>query len=101
MNASDIGSADWWKVIRSMPWQEALIHLNDYRAELLVVAAGTPAHVHASAQVAKVNAEIKRINILVDESRYVKAMRLVLTPEQFDLVRSTKRDLERKNWSAA
>ena len=101
MNASEIGSADWWKVIRSMPWQEALVHLNDYRAELMVVAVGTPAYFQAAARIAKINSEIKRINILTDESRYLKAMRMVLTQEQMDLVIETKRELERKHWSAA
>ena len=101
MNASQIGSADWWKVIRSMPWQEALVHLNDYKAELMVVSAGTPSYVVAGAQISKINAEIRRINVLIDQSRYVKAMRMVLTSEQFDLVQATKRELEQQHWSAA
>lgn len=101
MNASEKGSTDWWKVIRTMPWQEALMHLNDYRAELLVVASGTSAHAKATAQVVKINSEVKRINVLIDESRYTKAMRMVLNQEQMDLVIEAKRDLERKHWSAA
>ena len=95
MNASEIGSKDWWTVIRSMPWQEAWQHLNDYRAELMAVSAGTPQYIIASAQISKVNAEIKRINIMTDRSRWEKAMRMVLTEEQYQLVIETKKELER------
>lgn len=96
MNASEIGSKDWWNVIRSMPWQEAWQHLNDYRAELMNVAVGTPRYITAGAQIAKVNAEIKRINLMTDHARFTKAMRMVLTEEQYQLVLETKKDLERE-----
>lgn len=95
MNASEVGSKDWWSVIRSMPWQEAWQHLNDYRSELMVVTAGTPQYIKAAAQISKINAEIKRINIMTDRARWEKAMRMVLTDDQYQLVVQTKKELER------
>lgn len=97
MNASEIGSKDWWMVIRSMPWQEAWQHLNDYKSELVLVSIGTPKYIQASAQIAKINAEIKRINIMTDYARFTKAMRMLLTEEQYQLVMETKKDLERQD----
>lgn len=96
MNASDVGSKDWWDVIRSMPWQEAWQHLNDYRSELMEVAVGTPNYGVAAGKLTKVNAEIKRINLMTDHARFTKAMRMVLTEEQYLLVMETKKELERE-----
>lgn len=96
MNASRPGTKDWWTVVRTMPWQEAMIHLNDYRAELLTETAGKPHQNATAATITRINAEITRINRLINESDYLKAMKLVLTPEQVELVRQTKIELELK-----
>jgi hypothetical protein len=94
MHASEVGSQDWWAVVRTMPWQEALQHLNDYRADLMQTNAGTPDYLKASNALTRVNAEIKRINRVIDESRYVKAMRTILPEDLFGLVLQEKRRLE-------
>jgi hypothetical protein len=100
MNASDVGSKDWWMVVQTMPPEEALTHLSDYRASLLVYNAGHPQYINASTQIAKVNVEIKRLNRIIDDSRWYKACKNVLDQEMFDAVLMEKRMLEdasRKN----
>lgn len=94
MNASQLGSKDWWRVVQSMPHEEALTHLNDYRASLMVYNVGHPQYIAASAQIAKINPEIKRINRIIDHARWYRACKNVLTPEMFDAVIVEKRRLE-------
>lgn len=94
MHASEVGSPDWWAVVRTMPWQEALVHLNDYRADLMQSTAGTADYIKASHALTRVNAEIKRINRVIDESRYIRAMRTILPEDLFSLVIQEKRRLE-------
>ena len=94
MNASDIGSKDWWLVIRSMPFEEALMHLNDYRAALVELNIHEPQYISASQKLIKVNNEIKRLNRIIDNSRWYKACRNVLDQETFDVVIMEKRRLE-------
>lgn len=94
MNASEVGSKDWWRVVQTMPHEEALSHLNDYRASLMVYNIGHPRYISACAQIAKINPEIKRINRLIDHSRWYKACKNVLDPELFDAVLTEKRRLE-------
>ncbi len=94
MNASEPGSKDWWRVVQSMPFEEALIHLNDYRASLVLYNIGHPQYITASALLGKVKAEIKRLNQVLDNSRWSRACRNVLPPEQFDAVLIEKRRLE-------
>jgi hypothetical protein len=100
MTASDIGSKDWWMVVQTMPPEEALTQLTDYRASLLIYNAGHPQYINASTQVAKINVEIKRLNRVIDDSRWYKACKNVLDQEMFDAVLMEKRMLEdasRKN----
>lgn len=94
MNASKVGSSDWWLVIQSMPPSEALQHLNDFRASLVRHNQGTPEYIAAAKDLIKVNAEIKRFNLMLDNGRWYNACRNVLPPEQFDAVLAEKRILE-------
>ena len=48
----------------------------------------------ASAELIRVNAEIKRINRIIDNSRWYNACRNVLDRETFDAVLMEKRRLE-------
>jgi hypothetical protein len=100
MTASDVGSKDWWLVIQTMPPEEALTRLNDYRASLLIYNAGQPEYINAATQIAKANIEIKRLNKIIDDSRWYRACKNVLDQETFDAVLMEKRMLEdasRKN----
>lgn len=94
MNASDWGSADWWVVVRTSPLQDALQRLHDYKSELLNVTVGHPEYITTSAKLQKVNQEIKRYNERLDSSRWYKACKEVLTPDDFDAVCVRKRMLE-------
>ena len=94
MNASQVGSKDWWRVIQTMPHEEALVHLNDYRSSLLVHNAGQPQYINASSQIAKINVELKRLNRIIDDSRWSTACKNVLDQELFDAVLQEKRRLE-------
>ena len=94
MNASEPGSKDWWRVVQTMPPEEALIHLNDYRAALVIYNIGHPSYITAAAMLVKVNAEIKRFNRVIDNGRWYRACKNVLPPEQFDAVLMEKRRLE-------
>lgn len=94
MNASEPGSKYWWRVVQSMPPEEALICLNDYRAGLVIYNIGHPQYVTATAMLVKVNAEIKRFNRIIDSGRWYRACKNVLPPEQFDAVLIEKRLLE-------
>ena len=96
MNSSEVGSKDWWRVVQSMPFEEALIHLNDYRASLMIYNAGHPRYISAAAQITKINSEVKRINQVLDNSRWSKACRNILDPETFDNVLAEKRRLEKE-----
>ncbi len=94
MTASEVGSKDWWRVVQSMPFQEALIHLNDYRASLMVYNVGQPQYMAAAAQITKINAEIKRLNQIIDNGRWYRACKNVLDQDMFDAVLIEKRRLE-------
>ena len=94
MNASEVGSKDWWMVVRTMPLEESFIHLSDYRISLLQYNAGHPQYINASTQIAKVNVELKRLNRVIDDSRWYKACKNVLDQELFDAVLQEKRRLE-------
>ncbi len=94
MNASQVGSKDWWLVIQSMPFEEALAHLHNYRSSLVRYNAGNPQYIAASAELIRVNAETKRINRIIDHSRWYNACRNILDQETFDAVIMEKRRLE-------
>lgn len=86
MNASEVGSKDWWLVIRSMPPIEAMTHLNDYRAALLAENIGKSSYVQTAPVITRINAELKRLNMLMDNLRWSKACYEVLPPELFEKV---------------
>lgn len=94
MNASEVGSKDWWRVVQSMPPEEALIRLNDYRTTLMVYTVGHPEYIQSAARISKINAEIKRFNRIIDNARWYKACRNVLSQEDFDNVLMEKHRLE-------
>lgn len=94
MTASDVGSKDWWLVVQTMPHEEALVRLNQYRETLVRENVGKSQYIQASSQVSKVNNEIKRLNRVVDDSRWYKACKNVLDQETFDAVLVEKRMLE-------
>lgn len=101
MNASEIGSKDWWRVVQSMPPGEAITYLNDYRASLVIYNNGHPQYITAAAMLVKVNAEIKRFNRVIDNARWYKACKNVLDSETFDVVLIEKRRLEDEAIEAA
>lgn len=84
MNASEPGSKDWWLVVQSMPMEEALLHLHDYRAGLLAANAGKPAYIAAGAEISRVKEEIKRYNRLLSASDWQQACRNVLPAEVYE-----------------
>ena len=94
MKSSEVGSKDWWLVVQSMPFEEALIHLNDYRASLMIYNAGHPQYISAMAQITKINSEVKRLNQILDNSRWSRACKNVLDAETFEEVMVEKRRLE-------
>ncbi len=94
MNASEVGSPDWWSVVLTMPHQESLMYLNEYKISLLKHNVGTPAFNAAQTEISKINNEIKRINKLVDNGRWHNACRNVLDQKMFDAVLFEKRRLE-------
>jgi hypothetical protein len=77
-----------------MPHVEALEHLQGYKSALLEKIVGTALHADASKHLTRVNAEIKRINMLTNEAHWQKAARNVLAPELFDAVQIERRRLE-------
>jgi hypothetical protein len=94
MNASEVGSKDWWTVVLTMPHEEALVQLQAYRSTLVLENIGQREYQQAAAQVSKINNEIKRLNRVVDDSRWYRACKNVLDQETFDAVLMEKRMLE-------
>ena len=88
MNASELGSDDWWILVQSMPHSEAIGLLSSYKVELLKATAGTPQYIKASSQLTKVNFEIKRRNLILNEGRWKNICRQILPPELFDQVQT-------------
>lgn len=88
------GSRDWWNIVQTMPIEEALVMLNDFRSTLVLHNTGTSGYTDAAAKLVKVNSEIKRLNIVTDNSRWSAACRRALTPEMFDHVVTTKKLME-------
>lgn len=97
MNASQPGTKDWWLVVQSMPPEEALLHLHDYRAGLLVANAGKAGYIAAGAEVARINEEIKRINRLLAASDWQKACRAVLPSDLYEAVCVERARLQAEN----
>ena len=91
MNASETGSRDWWIVVLSMPIQERIDHLNRYKCSLLEQH-GT--HVEAATKLTRVNAEIKRANLLFNEGCWQNACRNILTEDQLHAVHMERRRLQ-------
>ena len=86
MNAHEIGSKDWWMVINTMPADEAVSHLNDYKAGIVEKMSGQSNQIQAAKLLTRVNAEIKRLNLQIDRSSWREACRNVLDPDQFEAV---------------
>ena len=95
MTASEIGSADWWLVVLSMPAGEALEHLHGFRASILEKHQHTSLSSAVSHHVTRINLEVKRLNRLINEATWQRAARNVLDPETFEAVQMEKRILEK------
>lgn len=93
MNAAELGSKDWWTVVMSMPLQERVDYLNGYKFSLLEQHGGAVTHFAAAHSLTRVNTEIKRANILINEGFWQRACRSVLTEDQFQQVAMEKRRL--------
>ena len=94
MNASEIGSADWWLVVLSMPTSEALEHLHGFKASILEKHQHTSKANAVSPHLTRINLELKRLNRLINEGTWQQAARNVLDPETFAAVLTEKRILE-------
>jgi len=87
MNASEIGSNDWWLVVLSMPLDESLSELYRYRSLLLEATIGTPVYLENCKKITRVNDEIKRLNKNLTASRWNVICKRVLPPELYEEVR--------------
>ena len=94
MNASEVGSKDWWLVVLSMPAAEALEHLHGFKASILEKHQHTSQSSAVSHHITRINLELKRLNRLISEATWQQAARNVLDPETFDAVLTEKRILE-------
>lgn len=94
MNAHIKGSKDWWAVVLTMPHQEALMHLKDYKRQLLEVAAGTPEYLRVGHQITRINDETKRINTQLNHDAWWAACKNILSPDLFEAVIAEKRRIE-------
>lgn len=94
MNASEMGSKDWWVVVQSMPAIEAREQLDMYKASLLEQTSGKPNYIEASRLLTRVNTELKNVHSQIDNARWYKACKAVLPEEVFDAVLAYKRQLE-------
>lgn len=94
MNAHEIGSADWWLVVNTMPADEALSHLKGYKSKILEKVSGQKDQHQSAKLVTRVNDEIKRRNLQIDRSSWREACRNVLDPEQFEAVCAERHRLE-------
>jgi hypothetical protein len=86
MNAHEIGGEDWWTVVSTMPADEALSHLNGYKAGILEKLSGQADQIQSQKLMTRLTAEIKRRNLQIDRSSWREACRNVLEPEQFEAV---------------
>lgn len=86
MNASIVGSEDWWTVVRSMPLSEAIQHLEDYRSSLLRGNIAKSSYASAGVEISKVNSEIKRINRTFHNSFWRIACREILPGDLYEAV---------------
>jgi hypothetical protein len=73
-------------VINTMPADEAVSHLNDYKAGIVEKMSGQSNQIQAAKLLTRVNAEIKRLNLQIDRSSWREACRNVLDPDQFEAV---------------
>ena len=94
MNAHEIGNKDWWTVVSTMPADEALSHLNGYKAGILEKVSGRTEQIQSEKLLTRVNAEIKRRNLQIDRSSWREACRNVLDHEQFEAVCAERHRLE-------
>lgn len=86
MNASEIGSKDWWLVVLSMPAEEALSELTRYRSLLLEQTAGKSNYLEAAKKITRVNDEIKTINRRIEAGRWQAVCKKILPVELYSEV---------------
>lgn len=94
MNASEIGSPDWWLVVQTSPMYEGERLLKDYKSTLLTKKAGTPEYLQAGATVAKINAEFHRIAQIQNRAKFTTAVKNVYGQEGVDAVKEELARLE-------
>lgn len=83
MNASEMGSNDWWLVVLSMPMEEGLEALHRYKSLLLEASVGHSVHANSAKKLTRVNDEIKIRNRKINDSQWREVCRKVLPPELF------------------
>lgn len=86
MNASEMGSNDWWLVVLSMPIEEALESLLRYKSLLLEASMGNSVYLESAKKLTRVNDEIKIRNRRLNESQWREVCKKILPPELFDEV---------------
>lgn len=96
MNASQMGSKDWWLVVGDMPVVERLEELNAYRNALLQQDRGKRNQHEYDVTIARVNEEIKQVRKLEENATWYRACVDVLPSEWFEAVRIRKISLERR-----
>ena len=87
MNASEMGSPDWWLVVSSMPVEESLENLHRYKSLLLEASIGNSVYKESAKKLTRVNDEIKIRNRRVNDAQWQQICRKVLSPELFEEVR--------------
>jgi phosphoribosyl-dephospho-CoA transferase len=87
MNASEIGSNDWWLVVLSMPADESLENLQRYRSLLLEETVGTPAYLRNAIKITRINDEMKKITKRTTEAQWQAVCKRLLPPDLYDEVR--------------
>lgn len=86
MNASEMGSSDWWLVVLSMPMEEALYELHRYKSLLLEASIGNSVYKESAKKLTRVNDEIKIRNRRLNDCQWREVCKKILSPELFDEV---------------
>ena len=84
MNASEMGSPDWWLVVLSMPMEEALYELHRYKSLLLEASIGNSVYKESAKKLTRVNDEIKIRNRRLSDGLWREVCKKILLPESYD-----------------
>jgi hypothetical protein len=94
MNASEIGSEDWWKVVQSSPLLDAEMLLRDYKSVLLNYKVGLPEYIVYASMISKVNQELHRIAQIQNRCRFQVAIKNIYGQEGVDAINEERARLE-------